>query len=172
MKRYVLAICSLILVFNNACIETEPVSSIPEVAFKSIELAYVVDTSLGNQYLKGAILLFEFVDGDADFGVDKETAEDTTLPDTSRYNLFLHPFYKLEGVYYSVEQDTNNPPPYYSIFYNQKLDRVGQNKTVKGTITLTIIDLPLYDTLRYDFYISDRAGNNSNIESTADLGTN
>ncbi len=162
----------MLLVFNSACIETEPVSPVPEVTFKSIELVYLVDTSLENQNLKGAILLFEFVDGDADFGIDEETAADTTLPDSSRYNLFLNPYYKLEGIYYPVEQDTNNPPPFYSIFYNQKLDRVGQNKTVKGNITLTIIDLPLYDTIKYDFFIKDRAGHNSDPESTTDLGTN
>lgn len=162
----------LFLMAGYACIETEPVSPVPEVTFTSIELVNIIDSSLGNPNLKGAILIFEFIDGDADFGVYEGVAADTTLPDSIRYNLFLSPFYKFDGTYFLIEPDTNNPPPYYSIFYNQKLDRVGQNKTVKGNITLTIVDLPLYDTIKYDFHIRDRAGNKSNIESTADLGTN
>ncbi|MBN2522346.1 MAG: hypothetical protein JXB24_03680 [Bacteroidales bacterium] len=172
MNRIVLILCSIALCIDFACIETEPVSPVPEVAFTSIELVNLVDTSLENPYLKGAILKFEFKDGDADFGVYESVASDTSLPDSIRYNLFMDPFYKIDGAYFRVELDTNYPPPYYSIFYNQKLDRVGQNKTVKGTITLTITDIPLYDTIKYDFYIRDRAGNNSNVESTTDLGTN
>ena len=172
MNRLVLIICLAILALNYACIETEPVSPVPDVTFKSLELVNLIDTSLGNPDLKGAVLMFDFIDGDADFGVYESIAQDTNLPDSIRYNLFLSPYYKYDGIYYQVEQDTNNPPPFYSIFYNSKLDRVGQNKTVKGTITLTIIDIPPFDTIRYDFYIRDRAGNNSNIESTSDLGTN
>ncbi len=172
MNRTVLIVGSIILCIDFACIETEPVSPVPEVTFKSIELVNIVDTSLDNPNLKGAILKFEFIDGDANFGVYESVASDTSLPDSLRYNLFLDPFYKVDGSYFRVEFDTNYPPPYYSIFYNQKLNRVGQNKTVKGTITLTITDIPLYDTIKYDFYIRDRAGNNSNVESTTDLGIN
>ena len=171
MNRLILSIYSIILFAGYGCIETEPVSPIPEITFTSIELVTIVDSSLGNPNLKGAVLEFDFIDGDADFGVYEGIAADTSLPDSIRYNLFLSPYYKMNGAYYFIESDTNNPPPYYSIFYNQKLDRVGQNRTVKGTITVTIIDIPLYDTIKYDFFIRDRAGHNSNTESTTDLGT-
>jgi hypothetical protein len=52
------------------------------------------------------------------------------------------------------------------------LDRVGQNKTVKGFIRIEMyfFVIPEYDTIRYDFYIVDRALNKSNIESTSDIG--
>jgi hypothetical protein len=163
----------LILFAGYACIETEPVSPVPEITFKSLELVHIVDTSpLQNPDLKGGLLVFDFIDGDANFGIYESTSQDSTLPDSLRYNLFLKPFYKLDGVYYFIEPDTNNPPPYYSVFYNEKLDRVGQNKTVKGTITLTIYDLPFYDTIKYDFFVRDRDSNKSNVESTTDLGIN
>ena len=172
MIRSVLAICSLlILILSYACIKTDPISPVPEITYTSIELSVVYDPLLEQDILT-AILKFEFKDGDADFGVYEDIASDSTQPDSVRYNLFLIDYYKLDGVYYLIEHDTNNPPPYYTIFYNQKFDRVGQNKIVKGNITLSITDIPDYDTIKYDFYIRDRAAHNSNIESTPDIGTN
>ncbi len=169
MNKLILVICSLVLIVLYGCIKFEPVSDVPEIAYTNIEIGNYID-DLGNQKLK-AILKFDFIDGDANFGVFRIIADDTTLLDSIRYNLFLDPYYKLDGIYYSVEFNPNEPP-YYTIFYNPKLDRVGQNKTVKGIITLDIIDLPDYDTIKYDFIIRDRAENNSNVESTADISTN
>ncbi len=151
-----------------SCVKTEPVSTIPEITFKSLELAILVDTTLDQNLLVG-ILTFDFIDGDADIGVEEADASNTELPDSIRYNLFLTPYSKIDGLYSLIEYDSI--PPYYSIIRDDKLDRIGQNKTIKGTITLTIYDLPNYDTIRYDFMLRDRAGNNSNVETTTDLGT-
>jgi hypothetical protein len=55
--------------------------------------------------------------------------------------------------------------------YSDKLERVGQNKTVKGTVRVGILfpaKLP-YDTMRLEFYIRDRAMNKSNVEVTNDF---
>jgi hypothetical protein len=59
----------------------------------------------------------------------------------------------------------------YFISKHEQLNRVGQNKTVKGEIKVQIYYFlaPPYDTIRYDFYIVDRNGNKSNIESTTDI---
>jgi hypothetical protein len=160
----------LLFILSYACLETDPISPVPEITFTNIELGIIYDSKL-NQDILAATLEFEFKDGDADFGTYEEIAKDSTLPDSIKYNLFLIDYYKLDSIYYLIEHDTNNPPLNYTIFHDPKLDRVGQNKTVKGNITLTIIDLPVYDTIKFDFYIRDRAGNKSNIESTSDLGT-
>ncbi len=168
MKRLFFAL-PLITFAVVSCVKTEPVSPIPQITFKSLELATLVDTSLDNPNLIVGVLKFDFIDGDADIGVEEAYANNIDLPDSIRYNLFLTPYSKLDGKYFLIEYDSI--PPYYSIIRDSKLDRVGQNKTIKGTISLVIVDLPLYDTIRYDFMLRDRAGHNSNTETTTDLGT-
>lgn len=150
------------------CLETEEVSPIPEIEFQSFDLNYAYDEELGNNILMGR-LKFSFIDGDADFGMYGIT--DSTSWDEDNYNVFLTQYYKSEGVYLPAEVDSSNPPPYYVVRHDDRLDRVGQNKTINGTITINLYYflLPEYDTIRYDIKIKDRAGNDSNIESTDDI---
>jgi hypothetical protein len=59
-------------------------------------------------------------------------------------------------------------PSSYRIPY---MERLGQNKILKGTISVTFLYL-FYspsDTIRYDFYIKDRAQNVSNVASTNEI---
>jgi hypothetical protein len=156
-------------------VETEPVSTIPAIEFKSFELVQETDTSpLGLKYLKG-ILEFTFIDGDADIGLMGEP--DTTNPySTDNYNVIINPYEKIGLTYFKIiydTADTNSVPPYFNIKYDPKFDRVGQNKTIKGNITINIpyfLEPPPYDTIRYEFYIFDRARNQSNIAVTSDIG--
>ena len=149
----------LTLLAVTSCEPFEKVSEIPEVSFKSFEL-FEIDT-LGS-HIKAGELVFSFIDGDADIGLHSGNTEDTL-------NFFLVPYEKLDNVYEPiVDADTLK----YGIRNDEKLTRVGQNKTIKGEIKLQIYYFltPPYDTIRYDFYIIDRAGNKSNIESTTDIG--
>jgi hypothetical protein len=158
----------LLILGLAACIKIEQVSPIPEIHFKSLDLIDTLDT-LGN-HIKMGKLKFSFIDGDADFGIDTEF--DTTRPDSENYNIFLIPFKKIDTLYYPVEQNSTNPPPYYRLLRADALDRTGQNKTVRGTVTLFIgyYPTPDYDTMRYEFYITDRAFHRSNVETTTDIG--
>jgi hypothetical protein len=54
------------------------------------------------------------------------------------------------------------------------MDRVGQDKTLKGEISVKIQYqvVPPYDTIKYDFYVRDRAYNKSNVASTTDITFN
>jgi hypothetical protein len=146
----------------HGCEPFEKVSEIPSITFKDFEL-YEIDT-LSN-IIKVGKLTFSFIDGDADLGVDPES-----VSSNDSINFYLIPFEKSDGQYIQTPDDTLG----YQIRYNEKLDRVGQNKTIKGEISLLIYYFitPPYDTLRYDFYIYDRARNQSNIESTSDIGFN
>jgi len=171
MKRLIIA-GSILLTIAYACVKTEPVSPVPQITFKSFQLVDGYDTALQNN-IKIGILEFSFVDGDADIGI--ETPYDKTQSLEYNYNVFLYPYKKVNGSYFKVDIDTTDtlfPPPFYRIEYDSKLDRVGQNKTIKGTITINIdyFILPSYDTLKYEFYIIDRAMNKSNVESTNDIG--
>lgn len=166
MIRYILFFL-LILGVVTGCEPPEKVSIIPEITFKSFTLNDYVDT-LGN-LVKVGELKFDFIDGDADIGSyfsDEDTSEEVLK---NKYNLFLIPYEKLAGGYYdSIESE----PLKYIIKYNDKLSRVGQNKTIKGEIKLDIqyYIIPPYDTIRYEFYIFDRARHKSNVEFTSDIG--
>jgi hypothetical protein len=159
----------LILLILVACVKTEQVSPIPEIKFISLKV-YLGYDSLLEQYLTVGELKFSFIDGDADIGIYPNNV-DTVAWNVNNYNVFLIPYEKVDTSYVAIDLDHSNPPPYYTIWHDDKLDRVGQNKTIKGTITITILDLPQYDTIRYEFYIRDRAGHDSNTETTTDIGT-
>lgn len=168
MKKDLILI-GIIITLLVGCIETEPVSSVPEITFKSFELFVAYDTFQEKDMLFGK-LKFDFVDGDANIGI--YYLEDSNSWNENNYNVFLKPYEKINFQYIKVPDDTTKPPLYYNISHNDKLDRAGQNKTIKGTITINIeyLLIPSYDTIRYEFYIRDRHKNNSNVEVTTDIG--
>ena len=167
MIRKILFLFLITATLILACEMPETVSPLPEITYKSFLLENYRD-SLGNQGKLGT-LKFDFIDGDADIGsiiYDYDTTEESL---EKKYNVFLIPFEKLpDGAYDSVETQ----PLKYIIRYNDKLNRVGQNKTVKGEIEISIqySIIPPQDTLRYEFYIVDRARHRSNMEYTSDIG--
>jgi len=164
-KFFFLSLITAVLI--PGCEMPETISPVPEITYKSFLLENYRD-SLGNQGKLGT-LKFDFIDGDADIGsivYDYDTTEESL---EKKYNVFLIPFEKLpDGYYDSVETQ----PLKYIIRFNEKLNRVGQNKTVKGEIEISIqyAIIPPQDTLRYEFYIVDRARHRSNLEYTSDIG--
>jgi hypothetical protein len=167
MKRslYILSAVSIIL---WSCIKTQEVSPIPFISFQSFDVELGYD-SLGNLKPIGTFE-FTFIDGDADIGLYPEEVDTFTWKE-SNYNVFLIPYEKIDTSYILIEPDSSKPPSYYKIWYDEKLDRVGQNKTIRGTVIITIDDLPQFDTIRYEFFIRDRAGHISNTAITTDIGT-
>ena len=147
----------LVVILWATCKPIEKVSEVPQITFKDFELVEI-DT-LSNT-IKAGKLTFKFIDGDADIGAKQSTNSDSI-------NFYLIPFEKTDGMYSEIPDDTLK----YQIRYDEKLDRVGQDKIIKGEISLLIyyFVLPPYDTIRYDFYIYDRAWHQSNIESTSDI---
>jgi hypothetical protein len=146
---------------HTSCEPFENVSEVPEIHFKSFS-RYLLDTL--NMTVQAGELVFSFIDGDADFGID------TTERFADSANFFLIPFRKTEGVYDSINANTYGRK--YKIFRSEKMDRTGGYTTIKGEIKLQIqyFLTPPFDTIRYEFYIVDRAGHKSNVESTTDIG--
>lgn len=142
----------------TTCEPIERVSDVPEIGFKSFSL-YDKDTI--SFQIKVGEMIFSFIDGNADFGI-LQNSRDTL-------NLFLIPYKKVNMAYEPLNVDTFGRK--YAVMNDEKLVRVGQNKTVKGEIKLQVyyFVIPPFDTIRYDFYILDRAGNQSNVESTSDI---
>jgi hypothetical protein len=161
MKSFLKIIIPVILLPLSfiSCESIEKGNDVPEIKFISLT-PYEIDTL--SSHLKAGELIFSFIDGNADIGVEEGATSGDTL------NFFLIPFQKkTDGSYQSINDTLR-----YRIRNDEKLTRTGQNKTIKGEIKLQIYYFitPPYDTLHYEFYIIDRAGNHSNTETTSDIG--
>jgi hypothetical protein len=152
-----LIIAGIAALFLNACEEIQSYPETPQVEYKSFGLFSSVDP-LGNQILVGQ-LEFDFTDGDGNVGLKPDSV--TNVPDSLKYNLFLS-LYNKEGNDFEKIEDL--PSLNYRVPY---IEREGQNKTLKGTITVDLEYKTIeYDTIFYTFYITDREYNKSNVDST------
>jgi hypothetical protein len=162
MKKLFLLLAALflILVAYN-CDRLESLPPVPHIEYKSFEVFDTVDI-LGNS-AKGGRLSFSFEDGDGDIGVHPPTGDEM---DTN--NLIIKLYRKSNGVMVPAPDNDPLKPSDYRIPY---MERLGQNKILKGTIDVTFLYLfySLSDTIRYDFHILDRALNESNEVSTNEI---
>jgi hypothetical protein len=154
---------SLIFIFVAllSCKKLTQLSPIPHIEYRSFSVFDTTDI-LGNHSIGGR-LRFYFEDGDGDIGL-----EDPTEGQTESTDLFLTLYWKDNGE--MVPADDNNPLKYssYRIPYMEKL---GRDKILKGNISVTILylfDIPA-DTISYEFYLKDRALNESNVETTNEI---
>lgn len=160
-KLTYLGILLFIAAAAGSCKKIVQLSATPHIEFTSFAIFDTVDI-LGNS-AKGGRLKFYFEDGDGDLGL---TAPTDFQPDTT--NLFFTLYRKTGGVMVQAPDDDPLKPSSYRIPY---LERLGQNKILKGTISVTFFYL-FYspsDTISYDFYIKDRAENESNVASTSEI---
>jgi hypothetical protein len=151
----------IVLIASVSCQKIETLPPRPRIEYRSFEIFDTTDI-LGNE-AKGGRLKFYFEDGDGNLGLAEP---DGIRSDTS--NLFLTLFRKKDGE--MVPAPLNDPlqPSSYRIPY---MFRLGQNKILRGTISVTMMYL-FYtpaDTIKYEFHIKDRAENISNIESTNEI---
>ena len=158
--RYLFPVIISLFILDS-CRKIEQLPAVPHIEFTSFTVFDTLDI-LGNNS-KGGRLKFYFEDGDGDLGLTPPT---DTQPDST--NLFLT-LYRKTGVVMLPAPD-NDPlkPSAYRIPY---MVRLGQNKILRGTISVTFLYL-FYspaDTIRYDFYIKDRALNESNVASTSEI---
>ena len=158
--KYLVILFAGLLAFNS-CKKIEQLPATPSIKFTSFSVFDTTDI-LGNSE-KGGRLKFYFEDGDGNIGLPEPSgkSEDTT-------DLFLILYRKTNGV--MVKAPANDPlnPSSYRIPY---MTRTGVNKILKGTISISFIYLfwTPADTIRYDFYIKDRAKNISNVDSTSEI---
>jgi hypothetical protein len=158
--KVILRIFSFVFILMATLVSCEEIRSYPEtpeIAYKSFNLYRTTDV-LGNNIILGK-LEFDFTDGDGNLGI--EQPEDSESDDSLKYNLFLSLYSRESGVF-EKKEDIGSLS--FRIPY---IERQGQNKTLKGSITIDLeykkID---YDTLFYTFYILDRDFNRSNTDTT------
>lgn len=144
-----------------SCKKFETLPPEPKIEYRSFEVFDTIDI-LGN-HAKGGRLKFYFEDGDGDLGMDPPNGE---ITDTN--NLFITLYRKKGGIWRLGSDDDPLKPSDYRIPY---MEREGQNKILKGIISVTFLYL-FYtpnDTIKYNFYIVDRASHPSNEVSTDDI---
>ncbi|MBA7544911.1 hypothetical protein ES705_37272 [subsurface metagenome] len=164
MKPFVkiLILIITVLLSGLSCQKIESLPEIPSISFKSFILIDTTDV-LGNEGKIGE-LTFDFEDGDGDIGL---TQPDSLSADSSNFNLFFTLFSKTDGEFIEVSENDLETPLNYRIPYIKK---EGQNKALKGEIQIDFIYLLFeYDTIKYSFFIVDRALHKSNIETTPEI---
>jgi hypothetical protein len=145
-----------------SCSKIEKLPPEPSIRFTGFEVFDTIDI-LGNNY-KGGRLKFYFEDGDGDLGLnppDSSSARNSS-------NLFFTLFRRKAGILAPAPDDDPLKPSDYRIPY---MERLGQNKILKGTISVTFFyewGTP-DDTIKYEFFIKDRAGHSSNSASTCEI---
>jgi hypothetical protein len=146
----------------DSCLKIEQLPAKPHIEFTSFTIFDTTDI-LGNN-AKGGRLLFNFEDGDGDLGLAEPSRDQT---DTT--NMFFSLFRKIDRN--MVPAQNNDPLLPYSSYRIPYMERLGQNKILKGTISVTFLYM-FYspgDTIRYDFFITDRSLSESNTESTSEI---
>ena len=150
-----------------SCSRIQSHSEIPEIHFKEIVVEDRLDT-LGN-VTRMANLTFSFIDGDGDLGV---RPIDIALDE--RISKIYYTWYeKMPDMTYDRYQFADgNTTIATDIPYEEVMNKYeAQNKVLKGTIQI-LFDTPKQqglDTMRVEFYITDRANHQSNIEYTSDF---
>lgn len=147
----------------GSCRKIVHLPPIPYIEFTSFAVFDTTDI-LGNNEKAGR-LKFYFEDGDGDLGLPEPTGDavDTT-------NIFLTLYRKIDGTMVLIS-DKNDPLLPYSSYRIPYMERLGQNKILKGTISVVFLyqDYSPGDTIKYDFFIKDRALNESNWASTCEI---
>jgi hypothetical protein len=155
------ALFLLSLLTLGSCTKIEHLSPIPNIRFNSFAIFDTADI-LGN-VSKAGRLDFYFEDGDGDVGLKAPTGGQT---DTT--NLFFTLYRKTDGVMLPATADDPLYPSSYRIPY---MVRLGQNKILRGTISVTFLYLfaTPEDTIQYDFKIKDRGQHESNVATTSEI---
>lgn len=141
------AICILAL---SSCKKSSNMSKIPSIAY----IGMSTDSVHSGNSTETIELTFNFADGDGDLGNDPRT-----------------------GVYDIYTTDSRNDSAFNYFFPSQLPDVIDPSRGIQGSCTITIQaaflmlrpDHPKGDTLRFDVYIKDKAGHNSNHFTTPDI---
>jgi hypothetical protein len=154
-------ILSLLTLYG--CPEITRYSEIPQITYLSHSIKDSTN-QLGNDQ-KFLVLTFDVIDGDGDIGL---SPADTVAPYDSifQYNFFPTLLVKKDGLWDTSnvnENETNYRIPYIE---------VENHKAYKAEIDVEFqfFDATLPgDTVKYEFYILDRAFHKSNVEITPEI---
>ena len=162
--QYIFILFAIGVILFNACETPRSYPETPEVEFKSVSITDAQDT-LGN-VVKLIRLTISVVDGDGDIGIFYLNSNSIYpgFEDLGNANLFIKQYEKIDGEFVELDSVYNYATPF--------LEPEGQDKTLKADIEVRI-DYPVvlydYDTIKYSFYIYDRAMHISNTAETPEI---
>ena len=155
-----IAIVTGALIFSS-CMKKESFSDIPVIAYKSFNLTFnhanIADTGY---------LTISFQDGDGDIGLRPDDTLSIFHYDSAYYYNYIIDYYeKINGQFVKRVFDSTMPTFNARIPYLTPDD---PTKAIKGIIvnTMQMNPIPVYDTVKFKFYIYDRALHKSNVDST------
>jgi hypothetical protein len=142
----------------SSCMKKEKYPDTPQISFQGFSTEF--DSGL---YAKRGILTISFKDGNGDIGLRPD--QTSPLYDTAGnyYYNYVIDYYELQnGRFVKIELEPS---------YNARIPYLTPNdpdKPIKGVIvdTLLLNPMPVFDTVKFKFYIYDRALNKSNVDST------
>jgi len=155
--RYIVIL--LLILASLSCKKIKQLPPEPRIEYRAFEMFDSTDILLGNTYKAGR-LEFYFEDGDGDLGLEQPIPG---LPGQDTVNLIFYQYNKADGLF-SEPDDTL----YYRIPF---IERIGQNQIIQGTVEISFLYIGFsdQDTIKYDFFIKDRAGNISNTSSSCEI---
>jgi hypothetical protein len=154
----------ILLILFYGCKKYDSYPIVPHIDLRSFEK---LKDSTGVDQL--GVIGLSFTDGDGDIGL---TADQTKPP--YQYNIFIKYFEKQKGAFKEIIITSPNPQTGQkdTLWFNGRIPDitpVGKSKAISGEIydTLFINNyLSVYDTIKYQIYIQDRALNKSNVVET------
>jgi hypothetical protein len=172
----------LLILTVAACKKKEIYSSIPAIEYKSV---IFYSGSDGSDSLM--TLIFSFKDGDGDIGLGQADTFAPFQATRDKYNNPTNPYYNnlhidylesYEGVFGQVIKDLDpdaTPPVFDTLRYLYRIENItpdGRHKAIRGDIEVNIYPSPYpdaQDTVKYKFFIYDRALNKSNVVESPPL---
>ena len=149
------------LVCLQSCYQEPEFSLVPEITYRSIEKEIRVDQFTGANK-DSVIITLDFRDGDGDLGLNETEKAAAEL--RGDYNYVVRVFRKRRGVF----QEFSPGIPYSGYFPQLRTDgRLGPIEAVLSySIDFPHPFTPRRDSLKFEIYIKDLAGNVSNTVET------
>jgi len=150
-RRYYILFVILMISLFVSCEKVEEFSDTPKIKFKD----FYITPGVEGMTIGTGNLVFTFVDGDGDIGNFNNPDENN---DADSLNMFISGSYR-DGVDFI--------PFYFNSLNLPYIEEGVYRKTIEGEIKITIdLTIQTPDTLMYSFYLIDRAGHQSNTETT------
>lgn len=163
------AICGslLVLLVVSSCYKEPDFPTQPEIEFKDISKSIRIDQFTGANK-DSVVVSLVFRDGDGDLGMN--STEIANAEKTSDFNYVVRVFRRQRGQFVEFQPFL----PYSGFFPRLKTDdKIGP---IEGTLSYSIDFFhpftPKRDSIQFQIYIKDRAGNTSNTVETKTIVLN
>lgn len=158
---------SLAVLFSG-CSKQVEYSIIPAIEFKETRILKYHNTESDS----ALVIVFSFVDGDGDLGLGQGDTNPPYNPKSIYYNNFYAKYYEyVDSQFIQVRPEIGGIPYGDTIRFSFRfpdLRTQTNNKALKGDIEITLSDIsPVKSpTIKFDFFIYDRALHKSNMIET------